>query len=466
MEFSRVKMVLDFGFSRIIDNPFDEKHIINKLKNTLSPSVAWAKKMAPNGAIWAGSCKIPFETEATAYLPEVRLSACVQPPSRMGDRRRDLEEFFATNEEAGIERMYTADMPYYYPSMARAVESGYLVLGHKLYMRGGDLNHQPTLMSHRYHEDQFLLTCVHEHWKDQWIQMSLSTDEFFGINSTLPIAKNKRSTDLAITLLENFGENVWEVCMNRITLWPTKPKGESQWTDHSREEYSTSNQLMIERYVVNHGTAGWHKCIVRPKKAVWLMHVHGRKAAGTCPSRFFLRNWFLSNHKVSHMPLGLHHRDKQLCSDPEWLNEQSETIRGVCARFCTEKSNAFEFSPRTGFVGPRVGICWFHLRDSKGRTNARKSHEGTLLNYAGVVRKKLTQWYNVGQIADIENEVSHPLDNSHQLIADKQKSLLKKQPQKIFNANPKNWEDPRNLDHQQVDNSFESENDGDDFTLN
>ena len=131
---------------------------------------------------------IPFTLEALAGLPPpVSISACVDPAYFEGNSNpADFAQWALAMELMGFERLYVPRQRYYhkqYMLTARAKRN--------LVMFGFDVLHRYVA------DEQFNATrpttfkelvtslninvgaCLHEHWYDDWVFLSMSTDEYF-----------------------------------------------------------------------------------------------------------------------------------------------------------------------------------------------------------------------------------------------------------------------------------------------
>jgi hypothetical protein len=161
-----------------------------RLSATLSMVVAkdptaTSGKHGPNNALEA---TIPFTLEALAGLPPpVSVSACTDAAYFEGNPNpADFPQWALAMQLMGFERLYVPRQLYYtsqYERTARAEPSlvmfGFDILSR--YVAGEQFNaSQPTTFYEVVTNVNINLgACLHEHWYDDWVFLSMSTDEYF-----------------------------------------------------------------------------------------------------------------------------------------------------------------------------------------------------------------------------------------------------------------------------------------------
>eukprot|EP00966_Prymnesium_polylepis_P113098 2615847-Prymnesium_polylepis.1 len=129
---------------------------------------------------------VAFETEAISSLPRpARISSCVDPAYWAGDRRFDFNVWAAAAREIGIERLYVSDQEFYRSQWRDQLHDGFAMHAHDWphrYIPGPGsakrANHT-TYSTYFTESTAYFVLCLHEHWYDEWIFTSHSTDEYF-----------------------------------------------------------------------------------------------------------------------------------------------------------------------------------------------------------------------------------------------------------------------------------------------
>ena len=102
------------------------------------------------------------------------------------DRARDFNEWATVQQLVGIDRVYVADQLRYRHQVLDQVHRGFAVLTHDYphrYVHPGqrDAPQPPTSYEPMFYSttSAYNMLCLHEHWYDDWVFVSYSTDEFF-----------------------------------------------------------------------------------------------------------------------------------------------------------------------------------------------------------------------------------------------------------------------------------------------
>lgn len=245
------------------------------------------------------SARFTFRTEALQRLPSSGISGCVDFAYHAGDRPRDFNEWATTQQLVGIDRVYVADQLRYRDQVRDQVSRGFAFFTHDYPHRyvtpgGRDAPQPPTTYAMFYvTTSAYNLLCLHEHWYDDWVFVSYSTDEYFVLKGIAEPPKRREA------LVANAIERVWEKlkvpAADRISGWrrrPTNPYctsmlcmyrpfygpshfvgGEAaEWTlpgnESTRLQYGSEGQLSIERFThrfrVMPPRGSVRKCLVHP----------------------------------------------------------------------------------------------------------------------------------------------------------------------------------------------------------
>ena len=264
------------------------------------------------------AAQFAFRTEALSRFPESGITGCVDFAYNGGDRPRDFNEWATAQRLVGVDRVYVADQLHYRHQVRDQIRRGFAVFTHDYPHRyvtsGGRTAPQtPTTYNMFYvTTSAYNLLCLHEHWYDDWVFVSYSTDEYFVLRDVAP---PKQSQRLIGEVINRFWElykaprerrmGGWTrrvqqqlctsmLCVYRPFYGPSHlVNGESlAWTnpwDSTRLRYGSDDQLSIERFTqrfkVLPPKGSVRKCFVHPD---WRLgsrvKVHGF-AMQACPLR-------------------------------------------------------------------------------------------------------------------------------------------------------------------------------------
>ena len=310
---------------------------------------------------------IPFTLESMDGLPRpVSLSACVDAAYWEGNPNPgDFPQWALAMELVGFERLYVPNQPYYYHQYAETVRAK-----PKLVRYGFDMVHRYTV------GEQFQAakpttfleivqnlnvqvgSCMHEHWYDDWVFLSASTDEYFSLYHDDPSMLPKpptRPTRLVQEYLRRFvshrtkpGRHDWmplDPLGRRVkcrvgacfpTRWfsekpgPNKTDGESfdyedPSIDPARRKHTRVKLTDLNMSNIRGSTLSFEKRTYRTKKA---FHTHG--AARKCA---YHPDWRSSGPRTK-----IHGFIVDGCPQDGWLRKS-----GVC-----DEGELPEFRP----------VCW------------------------------------------------------------------------------------------------------------
>ena len=186
------------------------------------------------------SAVFAFTTEALSAFPQSGIAGCVDFAYSDGDRPRDFNEWAIAQQLVGIDRVYVADQLRYRSQVRDQVDRGFAFLTHDYphrYVTAGarDGPQPPTTYEMFYRTTSaYNLLCLHEHWYDDWILVSYSTDEFITfLGATEPPSKPEALMGAAI-------QRVWE------KLGVPEDKRRGGWARRPRHPLCTS-QLCVNR---------------------------------------------------------------------------------------------------------------------------------------------------------------------------------------------------------------------------
>jgi hypothetical protein len=133
-----------------------------------------------------GVPSIGFMTEATTRLPpKAHVASCVDPAYWAGDRNFDFNVWALAQQQLGVERLYISDQEYYRGQSRDQVQAGFAMPTHDWPHRylaeatQGARTNQTSYGVYLTCSNAYFALCLHEHWYDEWIFASHSTDEFF-----------------------------------------------------------------------------------------------------------------------------------------------------------------------------------------------------------------------------------------------------------------------------------------------
>ena len=299
---------------------------------------------------------LPFTTEALSRFPQSGIAGCVDFAYHHGDRRRDFNEWATAQRLVGVDRIYVSDQLRYREQVRDQIRRRFAFATHDLphrYVstpRGRDEPPPPTT----YH--MFELTtsaqsflCLHEHWYEDWIYMSYSTDEYLVFPTEPPPTRRTPLVAKAIASYfdahrapttnrvvgwsnrRNHSFCVSELCLIRPFYGPSQLlEGESpNWTlpadaTRTRLRYGSRSQLAIERFTQRFrglpSKTGLRKCLVHPDWRLGAeVRVHGFKM-WPCPAAGIpgcIHGW-----------AGLRSMCLQICG--KWGNDSAPVRDGVC----------------------------------------------------------------------------------------------------------------------------------------
>ena len=124
-----------------------------------------------------------FNTTATSTLPPpVDVAACVDVQHGAPMDKHEQEAWVAHARAAGIERMYTGDQLAYASSEQGLVKRGYFHPSFDLPPRYVTppfrrVHGTTSWEAQRSNSDSWMTLCLHEHYRDKWILVAMSTDE-------------------------------------------------------------------------------------------------------------------------------------------------------------------------------------------------------------------------------------------------------------------------------------------------
>ena len=302
--------------------------------------------------------EMPFMAEALSAFPTSGITGCVDFAYHGGDHRRDFNEWATAQEMVGIDRVYVADQLRYRDQVADQVRRGFVSFTHDYphrYVTAGARSgpSPPTTYAMFYATTSaYNFLCLHEHWYDDWVFVSYSTDEFFITPGETPTPKAREP--LITQMIDRFWQSHkvdaeyrtpgWirrpthpfctsELCVNRPFYAPSHlVAGETaKWTlpgtdDQTRLRYGSDTQLSVERFTrrmrILPPKGSVRKCFVHPDwRLGGRMRVHGFKMQ-SCPPKEIpacKQGW-----------PGLKQLCLQLCG--EWGSEQ-EVLNASCPGF-------------------------------------------------------------------------------------------------------------------------------------
>ena len=259
------------------------------------------------------AASVPFTTEAIADFPQGSVAGCVDFAYHEGDRVRDFNEWSLAQQMVGVDRVYVADQLRYRYQVRDQLRRGFVQLTHDYphrYVHPGQRDGPlpPTTYDMFYKTTSaYNFLCLHEHWYDDWVFVSYSTDEFFTfLGDTAPPTKGRER--LVSAKMDLFWERHhapkerstggWStrartgsfcapmLCVNRPFYGPTNlVSGETwNWTlpgkvckieglpcdqsYHSRLRYGSEEKLSIERFTKRFSIlpprGSVRKCFVHP----------------------------------------------------------------------------------------------------------------------------------------------------------------------------------------------------------
>lgn len=248
---------------------------------------------------------IDFTTEALNALPKSGISGCVDFAYHGGDRPRDFNEWAFTQQLVGIERIYVADQLRYRDQVRDQVSRGFAHFTHdyphRYVTRGArDGPAPPTTYAMFYQTTSaYNMLCLHEHWYDDWVLVSYSTDEFLTFLGDVEAPTTEQPKQLVGSVISRFWEKLgapaerqiggWArrspqhqfctsmLCMNRPFYGPAQMNTDEVkgWTlpgaspvTAPRLHYGSENKLSIERFTrrfrVLPPKGSVRKCFVHP----------------------------------------------------------------------------------------------------------------------------------------------------------------------------------------------------------
>ena len=258
------------------------------------------------------AASVPFTTEAISGFPQAAVAGCVDFAYHEGDRVRDFNEWALTQQMVGVDRVYVADQLRYRYQVRDQLRRGFVQLTHDYphrYVHPGQRDGPlpPTTYDMFYKTTSaYNFLCLHEHWYDDWVFVSYSTDEFFTFLGDTAAPKKGRER-LVSAMMDHFWERHgapparrvggWSsrtrtgsfctpmLCVNRPFYGPTAlVSGETwNWTlpgevckkglpcdqrYESRLRYGSESQLSIERFTKRFSVlpprGSVRKCFVHP----------------------------------------------------------------------------------------------------------------------------------------------------------------------------------------------------------
>ena len=138
---------------------------------------------------------IPFTAEALDALPKpVSISACVDAAYYEGNPNKgDFDQWAIAMQLVGFERLYVPNQPYYYQQYRATAlaKPGLVMFGFDVvhrYASGEELKSDQQTSFREIVEDlnADVAACLHEHWYDDWVFLSASTDEYFSFLHSNP----------------------------------------------------------------------------------------------------------------------------------------------------------------------------------------------------------------------------------------------------------------------------------------
>ena len=257
--------------------------------------------------------QVPFTTESIADLPKsARVSGCVDPAYWDGDRPSDFNEWAVAQQLVGVDRVYVADQELYRHQVSDQVIAGFVLPTHDWPHRylpevGRAVTNQTTYFLFQTTTNAQNFLCLHEHWYDEWVFVSLSTDEFFTFLPDADAAASHSIYDSMASFLGKEGRrNQSNICISQLcVLRPfygpdlsragvSKSQSEpARWTNpnlpSTRLHYSTGDVLAVERFTQRYvrlpPSGSVRKCFTRPDWRLGTrVKVHGFDVK-SCPPR-------------------------------------------------------------------------------------------------------------------------------------------------------------------------------------
>lgn len=329
--------------------------------------------------------RLPFTTEALSAFRPKRLSGCVDACYFDCDRPRDFAEWAAAQVLLGVERLYVPDQLRYAHVFAGPRRKGWVMPAHDIshrYVSPGA--RRPRLppthhdeLRYNLHADSFV--CVHEHWYDEWILFSWSTDEWFTFWGGSPPPTPTEPSPLlphaiGAVLAEGHGAppngthgGQWELrasqplCTNQLcfprpfySANETFPGEPSRWTlpwTPGRLQYGSEELYAVERF-----TRRWRIPPKRASTCKMALHPDYRLALHDLNS--------FKMHGFSDTKLGC----PKLLDDGACMRGRRLELRALCLDLCSRFGNESvrrPLLPCRGFATGRVrvpGVELAHFR--------------------------------------------------------------------------------------------------------
>jgi hypothetical protein len=259
----------------------------------------------------------PFDTEALSMFPERGITGCVDFAYEDGDRPRDFNEWALAQQLVGVDRIYVADQLRYRDQVIDQVRRQFAVFTHdyphRYVVQGARERVAPPTTYAMFFQSTsaYNWLCLHEHWYDDWVMASFSTDEFITFTGAVaPPTQREPLVGAAISNVwakfgapESTHRGGWTrrarhsfctsiLCLNRPFYAPNRlfVNESAAWTLPDlgkRLNYGSDRELAIERFTKRYRVmpprGSVRKCFVHPDWRLGTrLKVHGFEMRG-CP---------------------------------------------------------------------------------------------------------------------------------------------------------------------------------------